>query len=284
VESTAIAAPDAKGRLRRRQTHTQRRADYSLAATELAGRVTRFVDHTCDVATGSWGLTEPTISAATPRLESALQQGALRASLRLLLRRRVTAQPGQLVLPGNPRRRSPCGPTADGVTAVGGTSLNRRATGKARRRLALGDIAPRATHGHRYTSPPRLVLGGLRRRLSTFYAEPAYQRSAATDTLATPRNRPGWARRPRHLPNPEQLADRYTGAITTGLRHGPQSRRTSGSSPLFRLRSGRDPGLRHLLGFAKPALYRAAARAARDPYVKVTRRTRRRLWRASWGQ
>jgi subtilase family serine protease len=271
VESTHIAAPDAKVVYVAANCRDAQSASNNPLMQNWLDALTRVVDrHLADVATGSWGLVEPSISPAdTAAWDPLLQQGALEG---------IGfdfssgdggdgANPASSFYPGNPPETQ--FPAVDPwVTAVGGTSLEIGANGRPVGDPAWGDNATESNSvGDGYTSPPPgSFLQGSGGGVSTFYAEPAYQRSAVPAALATGN---GTAPAARVVPDVSANAGNnwligFTGAINTGVYDTvAEAGGTSGSSPLIAgLEADAIQAAGHPLGFANPALYQLQAKGS----------------------
>jgi subtilase family serine protease len=154
------------------------------------------------------------------------------------------------------------------ATAVGGTALELRRSGRTRRQLGWGDTIAREnrTHSGYLQSPPGIFSEGSTGGPSELFPQPAYQRRAVPRVLATAG---GTRAAARVTPDVSADADPLTGWLIAYSQNGRYQQiiegGTSGSSPIIAgLEADAKQASGRAVGFANPTLYGVGRRGIQD--------------------
>ena len=263
VESAHIAAPDAKI-VNIATDCDQEGNDGAFLQDSLDGVSVVADQHLADVVSGSFGIPEPGEAPAdTAAWDPVLEQGAVEG-IGFDFSSGDGGDEGYDASTGTADfdvHNAQFPATDPWVTAVGGTSTAIGANGSVVADYPWGDnFATIDAAGTGYTqAPPGEYEEGSGGGVSSFYAEPGYQKAVVSPSLATD----GGTTAPSRV-MPDISADAgltwlagWTGAFTDGqYLELPASGGTSGSTPLIAgLEADAIQAAGHPLGFINPALY-----------------------------
>jgi subtilase family serine protease len=235
--------------------------------------MTNIVDrHLADVVTDSYSITESQFSPADVAAWSlTFEQGALEG-----IGFNFDSGDGGFIPSDDGGVGQAQFPASDPwATAVGGTSLEIGAHGTPVAQYAWGDgFTQENADGTGYLDPlPDGDSGGSQGGLSTFFAEPGYQKGVVPAALAT-----AGGTVPAARVVPDIAADAgghwligYTGAVTDGV-YGQVAMGggTSGASPIVSgLEADAEQASGHPVGFANPAIYQLSGTPAIDDILPV---------------